>query len=124
MKYFILFAAALQQQPKKQTKKNTLSEISSSQGGGVCVFVCYSASTANMAKLEEMERLLREAQAEKRSLLEHKVTSRIFIWLILFIYLKMKYKNLTLLANTGSSSHFPSPLILVVLFFAVSDSKL
>ncbi|TKS87907.1 Pleckstrin -like proteiny-like domain family B member 2 [Collichthys lucidus] len=31
-----------------------------------------SASTSNMAKLEEMERLLREAQAEKRSLLEHK----------------------------------------------------
>eukprot|EP00066_Takifugu_rubripes_P016879 XP_011606145.1 PREDICTED: pleckstrin homology-like domain family B member 1 isoform X2 [Takifugu rubripes] len=31
-----------------------------------------SASTANIAKLEEMERLLREAQAEKRSLLEHK----------------------------------------------------
>lgn len=41
------------------------------------MFVCYSASTANMAKLEEMERLLREAQAEKRSLLEHKVTPRI-----------------------------------------------
>ncbi|XP_068604016.1 pleckstrin homology-like domain family B member 2 [Brachionichthys hirsutus] len=31
-----------------------------------------SASTSNMAKLEEMERLLREAQVEKRSLLEHK----------------------------------------------------
>ncbi|XP_041669760.1 pleckstrin homology-like domain family B member 1 isoform X2 [Cheilinus undulatus] len=31
-----------------------------------------SASTSNMAKLEEMERLLREAQAEKKSLLEHK----------------------------------------------------
>ncbi|KAM6971667.1 pleckstrin homology-like domain family B member 2 isoform 3-T3 [Tautogolabrus adspersus] len=31
-----------------------------------------SASTSNMAKLEEMERLLREAQAEKRSLMEHK----------------------------------------------------
>ncbi|XP_070841794.1 pleckstrin homology-like domain family B member 2 isoform X4 [Chaetodon trifascialis] len=31
-----------------------------------------SASTSNVAKLEEMERLLREAQAEKRSLLEHK----------------------------------------------------
>ncbi|KAM3593054.1 uncharacterized protein V6R79_005212 [Siganus canaliculatus] len=31
-----------------------------------------SASTSNMAKLEEMERLLREAQAEKRSILEHK----------------------------------------------------
>lgn len=59
----------------------------------IVVFVCYSASTANMAKLEEMERLLREAQAEKRSLLEHKVTQGIFIWLILFIYLKMKYKN-------------------------------
>lgn len=33
----------------------------------------HSASTSNVAKLEEMERLLREAQAEKRSLLEHKV---------------------------------------------------
>ncbi|XP_078136244.1 pleckstrin homology-like domain family B member 2 isoform X2 [Sander vitreus] len=31
-----------------------------------------SASTSNMAKLEEMERLLREAQAEKSRLLEHK----------------------------------------------------
>ncbi|XP_068199867.1 pleckstrin homology-like domain family B member 2 isoform X2 [Antennarius striatus] len=31
-----------------------------------------SASTSNMAKLEEMERLLREAQVEKRNLLEHK----------------------------------------------------
>ncbi|XP_074549515.1 pleckstrin homology-like domain family B member 2 isoform X2 [Halichoeres trimaculatus] len=31
-----------------------------------------SASTSNMAKLEEMERLLREAQAEKKSLLEDK----------------------------------------------------
>lgn len=31
-----------------------------------------SASTSNVAKLEEMERLLREAQAERRSLLEHK----------------------------------------------------
>nr|XP_057915886.1 pleckstrin homology-like domain family B member 2 isoform X2 [Doryrhamphus excisus] len=31
-----------------------------------------SASTSNMAKLEEMERLLREAQAEKHRLLEHK----------------------------------------------------
>ncbi|XP_027860659.1 pleckstrin homology-like domain family B member 2 isoform X4 [Xiphophorus couchianus] len=31
-----------------------------------------SASTSNMARLEEMERLLREAQAEKNRLLEHK----------------------------------------------------
>ncbi|XP_060920027.1 pleckstrin homology-like domain family B member 2 isoform X7 [Labrus mixtus] len=31
-----------------------------------------SASTSNVAKLEEMERLLREAQAEKISLIEHK----------------------------------------------------
>ncbi|XP_029313606.1 pleckstrin homology-like domain family B member 1 isoform X2 [Cottoperca gobio] len=31
-----------------------------------------SASTSNMAKLEEMERLLREAQAEKNRLIEHK----------------------------------------------------
>ncbi|KAM9332306.1 LOW QUALITY PROTEIN: pleckstrin homology-like domain family B member 2 [Pholidichthys leucotaenia] len=31
-----------------------------------------SASASNMAKLEEMERLLREAQAEKNRLLEHK----------------------------------------------------
>ncbi|XP_069573041.1 pleckstrin homology-like domain family B member 2 isoform X1 [Brachyistius frenatus] len=31
-----------------------------------------SASTSNVAKLEEMERLLREAQAEKNHLLEHK----------------------------------------------------
>lgn len=32
-----------------------------------------------MAKLEEMERLLREAQAEKRSMLEHKVTPSISV---------------------------------------------
>ncbi|KAK7881332.1 hypothetical protein WMY93_029741 [Mugilogobius chulae] len=31
-----------------------------------------SASTSNMAKLEEMERMLRDAQAEKNRLLEHK----------------------------------------------------
>ncbi|KAM3869463.1 pleckstrin homology-like domain family B member 2 [Diretmus argenteus] len=31
-----------------------------------------SASTSNMAKIEEMERLLREAQAEKQKLLEHR----------------------------------------------------
>ncbi|XP_042588865.1 pleckstrin homology-like domain family B member 1 isoform X6 [Cyprinus carpio] len=31
-----------------------------------------SASTANMAKIEEMERMLREAQAEKNRLLEHR----------------------------------------------------
>ncbi|XP_036377121.1 pleckstrin homology-like domain family B member 2 isoform X2 [Megalops cyprinoides] len=31
-----------------------------------------SASTSNMAKIEEMERLLREAQAEKNRLLEHR----------------------------------------------------
>lgn len=42
-----------------------------------CVCLYASASTANMAKLEEMERLLREAQAEKRSLLEHKVPPKI-----------------------------------------------
>ncbi|KAK1885590.1 Pleckstrin like domain family B member 2, partial [Dissostichus eleginoides] len=35
-----------------------------------------SASTSNMAKLEEMERLLREAQAEKHRLIENKVTTR------------------------------------------------
>lgn len=40
-----------------------------------CYLTC-SASTSNVAKLEEMERLLREAQAEKRSLLEHKVIRR------------------------------------------------
>ncbi|MEQ2172632.1 hypothetical protein GOODEAATRI_023091 [Goodea atripinnis] len=31
-----------------------------------------SASTSNVARLEEMERLLREAQAEKNRLLEYK----------------------------------------------------
>lgn len=36
-----------------------------------------SASTSNMAKIEEMERLLREAQAEKLRLLEHRVLSQI-----------------------------------------------
>lgn len=40
----------------------------------VFVFVS-SASTSNVAKLEEMERLLREAQAEKNRLLEHKVSN-------------------------------------------------
>lgn len=33
----------------------------------------FSASMSNMAKIEEMERLLREAQAEKQRLLEHRV---------------------------------------------------
>uniref|UniRef100_A0AAY3ZYG8 PH domain-containing protein n=1 Tax=Denticeps clupeoides TaxID=299321 RepID=A0AAY3ZYG8_9TELE len=36
------------------------------------LIVCASASTSNVAKLEEMERLLREAQAEKSRLLEHR----------------------------------------------------
>lgn len=36
-----------------------------------------SASTSNMAKIEEMERLLREAQAEKLILLEHRVNGQI-----------------------------------------------
>uniref|UniRef100_A0A096M5F8 Pleckstrin homology like domain family B member 2 n=1 Tax=Poecilia formosa TaxID=48698 RepID=A0A096M5F8_POEFO len=35
-----------------------------------------SASTSNMAKIEEMERLLREAQAEKLRLLEHRVNGK------------------------------------------------
>lgn len=42
----------------------------------LCVSVLCSASTSNVAKLEEMERLLREAQIEKRSLLEHKVSTK------------------------------------------------
>ena len=42
----------------------------------LCVLVLCSASTSNVAKLEEMERLLREAQMEKRSLLEHKVSTK------------------------------------------------
>lgn len=32
---------------------------------------------SNMAKIEEMERLLREAQVEKQRLLEHRVLFRI-----------------------------------------------
>lgn len=35
----------------------------------------FSASMSNMAKIEEMECLLREAQAEKQRLLEHRVRS-------------------------------------------------
>lgn len=38
-----------------------------------CFPFSISASTSNMAKIEEMERLLREAQAEKHRLLEHRV---------------------------------------------------
>lgn len=39
-----------------------------------CFFLfSFSASTSNMAKIEEMERLLREAHAEKLRLLEHRV---------------------------------------------------
>lgn len=34
-----------------------------------------SASMSNVAKIEEMERLLREAQVEKQRLLEHRVPS-------------------------------------------------
>lgn len=39
----------------------------------LCFPFITSASTSNMAKIEEMERLLREAQAEKLRLLEHRV---------------------------------------------------
>lgn len=113
----------------KNTDPNTLSEISSSRRKNpknvtdyFCVFVCYSASTANMAKLEEMERLLREAQAEKRSLLEHKVAPRIFIWLILFFYLKMKSKiSLFLLILAFHQTSLP---VLVVMLLAVINLKL
>lgn len=38
------------------------------------VFGVSSASISNMVKIEEMEHLLREAQAEKNRLLEHRVT--------------------------------------------------
>lgn len=34
---------------------------------------CYSASTANVARIEEMERLLKQAHAEKTRLLESRV---------------------------------------------------
>lgn len=36
-----------------------------------------SASMSNVAKIEEMERLLREAQVEKQRLLEHRVPSHV-----------------------------------------------
>lgn len=36
-----------------------------------------SASMSNVAKIEEMERLLREAQVEKQRLLEHRVASHV-----------------------------------------------
>lgn len=39
----------------------------------LCFPFSTSASTSNMAKIEEMERLLREAQAEKLRLLEYRV---------------------------------------------------
>lgn len=80
--------------------------------GDCCVFVCYSASTANMAKLEEMERLLREAQAEKRSLLEHKVTPRIR----LAFFRSFPNRNVTFL--------FLVSLRLVPLFLGRMDLKL
>lgn len=44
---------------------------------GLITTLPHSASMSNMAKLEEMERLLREAQVEKQRLLEHRVGSRI-----------------------------------------------
>ncbi len=39
----------------------------------VCMCGLYSSSTANMVKIEEMERMLREAQAEKNRLLDYRV---------------------------------------------------
>ncbi len=39
----------------------------------VCMCGLYSFSTANMVKIEEMERMLREAQAEKNRLLDYRV---------------------------------------------------
>lgn len=57
----------------------------------LCVCVCglYSASTANMAKIEEMERMLREAHAEKNRLLEHRVHPILpklsFLWICMLI---------------------------------------
>lgn len=42
----------------------------------LCFPFSVSASTNNMAKIEEMERLLREAQADKLRLLEHRVMSQ------------------------------------------------
>lgn len=40
---------------------------------GLQTVFAFSASMSNMAKIEEMECLLREAQAEKQRLLEHRV---------------------------------------------------
>lgn len=40
----------------------------------IYVFGVCSASISNVVKIEEMERLLRDAQAEKKRLLEHRVT--------------------------------------------------
>lgn len=39
----------------------------------VCLSVLYSASTSNVARIEEMERLLKQAHAEKTRLLESRV---------------------------------------------------
>ena len=41
---------------------------------GFCVF--FSASTSNIARIEEMERLLKQAHAEKTRLLESRVGLR------------------------------------------------
>lgn len=46
---------------------------SSTSSSCVLLLFVISASASNMAKIEEMERLLREAQAEKQRLLEHRV---------------------------------------------------
>lgn len=43
------------------------------------VFGVNSASISNVVKIEEMGRLLREAQAEKNRLLEHRVTLSIIL---------------------------------------------
>lgn len=45
-----------------------------------------SASMSNMAKIEEMERLLKEARVEKQRLLEHRVIcpNLLCIWICVF----------------------------------------
>ncbi len=64
----------------------------------VCMCGLYSTSTANMVKIEEMERMLREAQAEKNRLLEHRVHQFLSICMLKDTNIQM-HENRTFLSS-------------------------
>lgn len=73
---FLLLHLDVPHVPLTGGSSSHLKEICNIVFDNLCFPFSTSASTSNMAKIEEMERLLREAQAEKQRLLEYRVLSQ------------------------------------------------